>query len=105
MAKTFFITLRQLAAPTGEGEGRLAARAAAKLRLPVEDIVSCRPVRRSLDARKRRGKAVYVYHLRVELPGRLRAELRARQHPDIVFESGGHHLSLNLTDPAPPPGR
>ena len=105
MAKTFFITLRQLVVPAGEKESRLASRAAAKLGIPAGDVLSCQPVRRSLDARKRRGKPVMVYHVRLELPNKWRWDLRKAKRPDVVFEPGGHHLSLNLTDPAPGPNR
>ncbi len=105
MAKTFFIVLRQLVVPAGASERQLPARAAARLGIPEEDIVSWRPVRRSLDARKRRGKAVNVYHLRLELPNRHRRQLAKTPGLDLVFEQGGHHLALDLSDPAPPPGR
>jgi uncharacterized FAD-dependent dehydrogenase len=99
--KTFHIVLRQLVAPAGEKESKLPARAAARLGCAVEDILSCQPVRRSLDARKRRGKAVNVYHVRLELPGKLRWQLRKANNPDIVFETGGPNRTLALTDPSP----
>ncbi|MCC8189777.1 MAG: hypothetical protein LIP77_03945 [Planctomycetes bacterium] len=105
MAKTFFITLRQLVVPAGESQAKLPARAAERLGLLAADILSCVPIRRSLDARKRRGKAVHVYHLRLELPNRLRRHLRKARDPEVVFETGGHHLSLALTDPPPPANR
>ncbi len=101
MAKSFFILLRQLVVPAGVPDRHIAARAAVRLNVPVEDILSCQPVRRSLDARKRRGRAVYVYHVRVELPNKHRHALRKNPHLDIIFEKSSHHLSLNLTDPAP----
>ncbi|MCD8140407.1 MAG: FAD-dependent oxidoreductase, partial [Planctomycetaceae bacterium] len=104
MSKTFTIILRQLVVPHGESEAKLAARAAARLECAPEDIVAIQPVRRSIDARKRRGKAVDVYHVRVELPNRLRRQVRKATHLDVVFESGGPNLSLSLTDPAPMPG-
>ena len=100
MAKTFFIIIRQLVVPAGENERSLPVRAAAKLDIPAEDIVSCRPLRRSLDARKRRSKAVEVYHLRLEIPNRHHQRVRAAaETQDIVFESGGHHPVLEMTDP------
>lgn len=105
MSKTFRIILRQLVTPAGESESKLAARAAKYLGIPVEDILSCHPIRRSLDARKRRGKAVNVYHLRLELPNRWRRDLRKAKHVDVIFETGGPNLQLNLTDPAPSPGK
>ena len=103
MSKTFTIILRQLVTPAGESEKKLAGRAARRLEIPVEDIISCQPLRRSLDARKRRGKAVNVYHVRLELPNRHRWQLRKAGHLDIVFESGGPNLRLDLTDPSPRP--
>lgn len=105
MSKTFRIILRQLVTPAGEHEKHLPARAAQRLGVPVEDILSCQPVRRSLDARKRRGKAVNVYHLRLELPNRWRRDLRKAKDLDIVFETGGPNLRLDLTDPTPSPAR
>ena len=105
MSKTFRILLRQLVAPAGEKESRLPARAAARLGCAVEDVLFCEPVRRSLDARKRRGKAVNVYHVRLELPNKLHRQLRKAKHLDVVFETGGPNLKLDLTDPAPAPGR
>ncbi len=105
MAKTFFVTLRQVVAPAGESEAKLPARAAARLGCPVADILSCQPIRRSLDARRRRGKPVRVYHLRLELPNRLRRQILGAGDPNIVPEAGGHHLALDLSDPAPPSGR
>ena len=105
MSKTFHVILRQLVAPAGEGETRLAARAAERIGCAPEDIVACHPVRRSIDARRRRGKAVNVYHVWLELPNRLRRDLRKATHLDVVFESGGPNLKLNLTDPHPEPGQ
>lgn len=101
MSKTFRILLRQLVVPHGESESRLPARAAARLGCSPEDILSCQPVRRALDARKRRGKAVTVYHVRLELPNSLRRQVRKATHLDVVFEEGGPNLQLSLTDPAP----
>jgi hypothetical protein len=92
VSKTFRIVLRQLVAPAGEKEGKLPARAAVRLDCAVEDILSCEVVRRALDARKRRGKAVNVYHVRLELPNKLRWQLRKAKHLDIVFETGGPNL-------------
>ena len=104
MSKTFSIVLRQLVVPGGEKADKLPERAARRLSIPAEDVLSCTVVRRSLDARRRRGKAVNVYHVRLELPNRHRWQLRKAKHLDIVFETGGSNLQLNLTDPSPLPG-
>lgn len=102
MKKSFVIVLRQLVAPAGEKESRLPARAAARLGCEIGDILSCRPVRKSLDARKRRGKAVNVYHVRLELAGRLQWQLRKAGRTDVIFEVGRARVHrLALTDPAP----
>lgn len=104
MAKTFFIVLRQLVAPAGENETHLPARAAARLGIAPDEILSYEILRRSLDARKRRGKAVMVYHLRLELPNLWYRRLRKARNPDVLFEESQRHLRLELTDPSPPPG-
>ena len=100
MAKTFFVLLRQLVAPAGESESRLPARVADRIGCEPEDIVSFQVVRRSLDARKRRGKAVNVYHIRLELPNRLKKQLRKTPGLDLVFDPVSK-TALSLTDPAP----
>ena len=47
------ILLRNLRLEIGEGLDRLPEKAAKKLRVPAGDILFCRPVKRSLDARKK----------------------------------------------------
>ena len=47
------ILLRNLRLEIGEGLDRLPEKAAKKLRVPAGDILACRPVKRSLDARKK----------------------------------------------------
>ncbi|MDR1520576.1 MAG: NAD(P)-binding protein [Planctomycetota bacterium] len=89
MAKTFYRVLRQLAGPAGAKESRLPIRAAERLGCAAGDIASCRVIRRSLDARRRRGKEMLVYHLRLELPRRLRKYLRQLADPEVVFEKTG----------------
>lgn len=103
-AKTFVVTLRQLVTPGGEKDSRLAERAAARLEVPPGDILSCVVLRHSTDARRRRGAAVNVYHVRLELPGRRLRQLRKAKHLDIVFEPVGAQLSKTLADPLPPSG-
>lgn len=102
--KTFAILLRQLVTPGAEKDSRIAARAAARLGVPPEDVLSCAVLRHSTDARRRRGKAVNVYHVRLELPLRRRAALRKAKRPDVVFEAAAEELSPSLADPSPPPG-
>ncbi len=103
-AKTFRILLRQLVAPAGEKDAKIPARAAARLGCAVEDILSCEIVRRSLDARKRRAGAVNVYHLRLELPNKLRRQLRKANNRDIIFEPVRPLLAPDLADPPPARG-
>lgn len=105
MARTFFIVLRQVAAPVGESEDMLPRRAAVRLGCLPEDIVSCRVLRRSLDARRRRGRAAHIHHLRLELPARLRQALEQRALPDILFEERKKGDTLPLRDPPPPADR
>ena len=110
MAHSFFVILRQLVVPAGVPERHLPGRAAARLGIPESDILSCRTVRRSLDARKRRARAVHVYHLRLELPVKHRRTLRKNPALDIVFEQNEqnekneestHRLHSKRADPAP----
>ncbi len=103
-AKTFTITLRQLVTPGAERDARLAARAAARLGVPEEDVLACEILRHATDARRRRGKPVNVYHVRLVLPNRCRAALRKAKRPDVVFESVREELSPSLADPSPPHG-
>lgn len=104
MKPNFHIVIRQLVLPLGESEKTLAARAAARLGIDPEDILDCRVVRRSTDARRRRGKPVRVYHLRLELPGRLRWQIRKAKVPGVVLEDGPARTALELTDPPPRSG-
>lgn len=104
MAKTFFALFRQFVVPAGTPETELPARAARKLGLAPQDILSCQPVRRSLDARRRRGNAVWVYHLRLEFPNALRSRLRELGDANLVFETRSKHLELDLSDPVMPAG-
>ncbi len=104
-AATFSFILRQLVAPAGENPARLPERVARKLGVPPEDIAGCTVVRRSFDARRRRGKAVLVYHVRVVLANRWRRLVRKNKDLDIVFDAASADNSLVLTDPAPQAGR
>ncbi len=103
MDGTFQILLRQIVSPRQENPKQLALRAARKLDIPLEDILSCNPVRHALDARKRRGAPIHVYHLRLTLPTRHRRLVRKNKSLDIVVETDGKEPTLQLTDPAPPP--
>ncbi|MCC8109595.1 MAG: FAD-dependent oxidoreductase [Planctomycetes bacterium] len=102
---TFSFVIRQLVAPAGENPSRLPERVARKLGVPAEDIAACTVVRRSFDARRRRGKAVLVYHVRVVLANRWRRQVRKNKDLDIVFEAAAADNAVVLTDPAPQPGR
>ncbi len=103
MESTFQILIRQLVSPRRENSKQLAARAARKLDIPLADILSCTPIRHALDARKRRGTPIHVYHLRLTLPTRHRRLVRKNHTLDIVVETDGKAPALVLTDPAPPP--
>ncbi|MCC8167265.1 MAG: FAD-dependent oxidoreductase [Planctomycetes bacterium] len=104
-AATFSFVIRQLVAPAGENPSRLPERVARKLGVPVEDIAACTVIRRSFDARRRRGKAVLVYHVRVVLANRWRRLVRKNKDLDIVFDTIAPDNTVVLTDPAPLPGR
>lgn len=103
MKPNFHILMRQLVVPMGENVKKLPARAAARLGVDVEDILDCQIIRRATDARRRRGKPVNVYHLRLELPGSLRWQIRKARIQGVVFEDNPNQAVLNLTDPSPNP--
>ncbi|MCC8179576.1 MAG: FAD-dependent oxidoreductase, partial [Planctomycetes bacterium] len=102
MSKSFFFVLRQLAAPAGEPESALPARAARKIGCAPEDILSWRVIRKSLDARKRRKQPTAIYHLRLEMTEKWRKPLRQADHLDIVFEPRYLTPSESGGDPAMP---
>ena len=103
--KTFAVVLRQVSLPDGESEKNLVARAARSLGCGEEDILACRPLRRSLDARKRNKRPLWIYHLRVELPSVLRKKLRSAPPAGIEFEKRTPALFQSSPDPARPAGR
>lgn len=103
--RTFSVTLRQLVVPAGVSEAYLPARAAHKLGIPAEDIVSCTPLRRALDARKRRARPVYVYHLRLEIAYKHRHALRKNHDLDLVWDQGVRQRRAAQADPAPDSAR
>lgn len=96
--------MRQLLAPPGESAKKLPARAASRLGVEEADILDCQIIRRSTDARRRRGKPVQVYHLRLELPGRLRWQIRKAKIAGVVILDDPSKPTLRLTDPSPAPG-
>lgn len=102
MAKTYSFILRQIALPAGADESLLAAKAAARLGCPPEAILDCTVIRRSLDARKRRGKAMRIYHVRIEVPVKWRKKIK-RSGLDIVPDAAVHSPPSGESAHFPPP--
>ncbi len=105
MSKTFFFILRQLTLSANENESRLKARAARKLGCTEEDILSCRPVRRSLDARKRNKRPLRIFHVRIEMDAAWKKRLKETPGLDIEFEKRAQPLFSASAEPRPEPGR
>ncbi len=105
MAKTFFFILRQLTLSSDENESRLKVRAARKLGCTEEDILSCRVVRRSLDARKRNKRPLRIFNVRIEMAAAWKNQLKETPGLDIEFEKRSQPLFADSAEPRPEPGR
>jgi uncharacterized FAD-dependent dehydrogenase len=86
VGKTFAFILRGVTLPEGLPETELVARAARRLGCETRDILDCRPVRRSRDARRRNKRPLWVYQLRLAMPLSWRKRILAMSGLDLTPE-------------------
>jgi uncharacterized FAD-dependent dehydrogenase len=99
------LQLREIVLPLDHGEEALRAAAAERLRQPAERLEEVRPVRRSVDARPRRGGPVFVYTLEVCLPDEAAVDTGRLPQVEVMRSVSGAYEARPALAAGPGPER